>query len=277
MIIHLKGWFFHPFFMAMSKLNVAYKYLKHQITGYNRHGIHSPFVYQFLEDVLYDEKRHPEFKVIRKLKKNALNSNTYITITDLGAGSTINTSNKRKIKDIAKNSSKAHKYGELFFRMVQFYQPTSVIELGTSLGFSTLYFALANNKMPVITIEGCEQTKAQAMGNFIAAKAKNIKSLLGNFDQVYPAVLAQQKQADLVFVDGNHSYEATMRYFENTLPYVHSKTILIFDDIHWSEGMQKAWSKIKGHPQVRVTLDLFFVGIVFFNTNLTKQDFKIRY
>lgn len=261
----------------MSKITVAYNYLKHQWFGFNRHGIHSPFVYTFLEEVVYARKKKPAFNLIRQIKRAALRSNTYITINDLGAGSTINKSKRRKISDIAKNSSKANKYGELFFRMVQYYQPKSVIELGTSLGFSTLYFALASPSTPVITIEGCEQTKAQAMANFIHAKAKNIKSLLGNFDQVYPHVLLQQEQADLVFIDGNHSYDATMRYFEATLPYAQNHTILIFDDIHWSEGMQNAWNKIKDHSQVRVTLDLFFVGIVFFNSNLTKQDFKIKY
>lgn len=263
--------------MVMSKLKVVYQYIKHLVVGFNRHGIHSPFVYDFLDNVLYDQKLHSEFNFISAFKQKALKNNEYITITDLGAGSTINKSNRRKIKDIAKNSSKANKYGKLFFRIVQYYQPESVVELGTSLGFSTLYFAMANPSIPVTTIEGCEQTKAQAMNHFESAKVKNIKSLLGNFDDLYPSVLVQNKKADLIFIDGNHSYEATMRYFKTTLPYVHSKTIVIFDDIHWSNEMQKAWSKIKGHPQVRVTLDLFFVGIVFFNINLTKQDFKIRY
>ena len=55
-------------------------------------------------------------------------------------------------------------------------------------------------------------------------------------------------------------------------------SILIFDDIHWSEEMELAWKEIQNHPLVTVTIDLFFIGIVFFRKeNIVKQHFQINF
>ena len=261
----------------MQKLRVAFKYIKHQARAFNRHGIHSPFVYDFLEQVLYADEATGEFGEFSSLKNQLLSDNREIEITDLGAGSTINSSNTRLVKDIAKNSSKHSKYGRLFYRMVQYFNPDTVIELGTSLGLSTIYFSKANPKTPVYTLEGCPETQAIAKQNFTNLNLQNITPILGDFQITLPELLLKTKKADMVFYDGNHQEEPTLDYFEECLKFSHEKSIFIFDDIHWSKGMTKAWRKIKGHPKTVVTLDLFFVGIVFFDSRLTKQNFLIRF
>ena len=40
--------------------------------------------------------------------------------------------------------------------------------------------------------------------------------------------------------------------------------------------MKQAWSEIKKHPKVRVTVDIFHCGIVFFKKGQAKEHFKIR-
>jgi len=272
---------FHPFFLVkigiMQKLKVVLNYVKHQAKAYNRHGIHSPFVYDFLEQVLYTDKITPELKALKQLKTQLQNDTREIQITDLGAGSTINTNTTRLVKDVAKNSSKHPKYGRLFYRMIQYFQPESVIELGTSLGLSTVYFSVANPSIPIHTLEGCTETQKLAIQNFEKLGLKNIHPILGDFKNTLPELLTKTQKVDLVFFDGNHQEQPTLDYFEECLQYVNDQSIFIFDDIHWSEGMTAAWNKIKGHPKTVVTLDLFFLGIVFFDSRLTKQDFLIRF
>lgn len=260
----------------MSHLNTILQYIKHQIGAYNRHGIHSPFVYAFLEDVLYADE-HSEFKALEQLKDALLNDSRSIQITDLGAGSKINQSNNRLIKDIAQNSSKPSKYGRLFNRIVRYYQTDQVVELGTSLGLSTAYFAYNNPNLKVTTLEGCPETLKIAKSNFEKLHLKNIHTLQGDFKDNLSTALGQRSQKEIIFFDGNHQENATLDYFETALKKVSSKSIFIFDDIHWSTGMTRAWNKIKGHPQTVVTLDLFFIGIVFFDERLTPQNFNIRF
>ena len=261
----------------MSKIAVVSKYLVHQWKSNNRHGIHSPFVYDFLEKVLYADKTTAKLKELSKLKEKLLKDTRDIVLTDLGAGSTINPNSTRKVKDIAKNSSKHPKYGRLFYRMVQYFNPDNIIELGTSLGLSTIYFATANPTIKTYTLEGCPNTLSIAQENFKHLNIENIETSLGDFKKNLPTVLEQTKNANFIFFDGNHQKEPTLTYFETCLKYKTNQSIFIFDDIHWSEGMTKAWNKIKGHPETVVTLDLFFLGIVFFDTRMTKQDFKIKF
>lgn len=261
----------------MNQLQIIISYLKHQWSANNRHGIHSPFVYKFLDEVLYHDIKNPEYHQLRNLKRSLLKDSRTISITDLGAGSTINKSPNRLVRDIAKNSSKPEKYVRLFFRMVNYFQPRSIIELGTSLGLSTIYFAKAQNTIPVHTLEGCPETLDIAQENFEKLHLKNITGHLGDFNDTLPNVLKETGTADLVFFDGNHRAEPTLNYFELCLKHMTDQSIFVFDDIHWSDEMHQAWEKIKGHPKTVVTLDLFFIGIVFFDSRLSPQHFKIRF
>ena len=263
--------------LIMNKFKVATNYIKHQLKAYNRHGIHSPFVYNFLEQVLYNDIAETDLIPLTKLRKQLLSNSKIISITDLGAGSTINPNNTRAIKDIAKNSSKPHKYGRLFYRMVKYFETESIVELGSSLGISTSYFAIANPKGKITTIEGCPNTLAIAKENFNQLGLSNIKTIQGDFKTHLSTVLNNASSPSIIFFDGNHQEKATLDYFNTALKYKTEESIFIFDDIHWSEGMTKAWNKIKGHPETVVTLDLFFIGIVFFDSRLTPQNFNIKF
>jgi len=128
----------------------------------------------------------------------------------------------------------------------------------------------------LFTLEGCPETAIVASGVFSKAGAIDVKQVIGNFDDTLPEVIKGIEQLDFVFVDGNHQKEATLKYFEWCLPKVHEHTLLIFDDIYWSEGMKEVWQTIKSHPQVIVTVDLFWIGLVYFKKGQAKEDFIIR-
>jgi predicted O-methyltransferase YrrM len=217
------------------------------------------------------------YENIEKLRAGLLQSEKEINILDFGAGSTINKSNQRKVKDIAKNSAKIPKFGQLLFRLVNKFQPQVMIELGTSLGISTIYQAAANQNSKFITLEGCPETAQQAKENFEKLDVKNVEQVIGNFDTTLPKTLQGLNKLDYVFFDGNHRKDATLQYFYRCLPLINNDTLFVFDDIHWSDEMEIAWMQIKQHPDVILTVDLFFVGLVFFRKEQPKQHFTIRF
>ncbi len=272
----------------MNKIRFAFRYLQYLLKARTLHGTHSPFVYSLLEEVIYDTRHYYVFDEIETLRENLLRDERTINIKDFGAGSKINSSPKRKIKDIARNSAKADKYGQLLFRLIQKFKPETLLELGTSLGISTIYQAAAAPKSKTLTLEGCPETAAVAKENFGKMKLNNIEIIVGNFDETLPAVLgnpatpfplgrAGDGLLDYVFFDGNHRKAPTLAYFSQCLTKAHNDSVFVFDDIHWSEEMEEAWEEIKADAAVTVTIDLFFIGMVFFRKEQVKENFLIRY
>jgi predicted O-methyltransferase YrrM len=207
-----------------------------------------------------------------------LHNETVIEVEDYGAGSVISKTNERSIASIARHAAKSKKWAQLLFRIVNFYQPQTILELGTSLGISTAYMAMANPQARIITAEGSAAIAAQAKRNFQSLQCNNIQQVTGNFDDTLPGILSANPQLDLAFIDGNHRYEPTVRYFNQLLPHLNANSILIFDDIHWSAGMEQAWEAVKENQSVMLTIDLFFIGLVFFNDQFkVKQHFTIRF
>ncbi|GAA4374954.1 class I SAM-dependent methyltransferase [Hymenobacter koreensis] len=200
-----------------------------------------------------------------------------LRITDFGAGSQTGAGNEREIRAVARSAAKPARLAQLLFRLVNRFQPTTILELGTSLGLTTAYLAAASSKARVFTLEGCPQTAAIARETLQHMQLSNVHLTEGNFDETLPQVLQELPgKLDFAFFDGNHRYEPTVRYFEQCLPYRTDDSLFIFDDIHWSGEMEQAWATIKAHPEVRLTIDLFFIGLVFFRKSQPKQHFTLR-
>jgi len=261
----------------MFNIALTTNYIKHILSAKTRHGTHSPFVYNLVDKVIYDFKDKPEYHAVEKLRESLLQDERSITVTDLGAGSHVNNQGKKKVKSIAKNALKPKKLAQLLYRLAKEFQPKSLIELGTCLGVTTAYFSKALSHAKIVTMEGCPQTASVAQENWDKLSLKNIEISVGNFDNTLPELIDQQDQLDFVFIDGNHRKEATLNYFNLCLPKLHEDSVIIFDDIYWSKGMAEAWENIKAHPDVTVTVDLFWIGLVFFRSGQAKQDFTIRF
>lgn len=263
-----------------SRFQLAKKYLHYYLTASNGkgHGVHSPFVFDFIQHVLNDKKNYPCYSIIEEKRKELLRSDTVIEVTDFGAGSLVIKTNKRVVKDIAASSLKPEKYAQLLFRMAQYYKPKTILELGTSFGISTAYLASANRTTGVYTCEGASAIAAVAKQNFDELGLQNIHLAEGDFARTLTPLLSHVRKIDLAFIDGNHRKEPTLEYFTKLLNHSTPSTILIFDDIHWSAGMEEAWEEIKQHPAVISTIDLFFIGLVFCNPDFkAKQHFTIRF
>lgn len=240
--------------------------------------MHSPFIFDFILNVLNNKRNYEAPAEIEHLRKQLLSNKRIIEIADFGAGSRINSSKQRSVGQIAKSALKSKKLAQVLFRLAKHYQSKSIIELGTSLGITTAYFAKANPNASVNTIEGSSRIAAIAKENFQKLNCTNIRQLTGNFDDVLPSIISKLESIDLGYIDGNHRYEPTINYFQQFLSKSTSQTILVFDDIHWSAEMEQAWEEIKSHPSVQYTIDIFFLGFVFFREDFkVKQNFAIRF
>jgi len=242
------------------------------------HGIHSPFAFEFIKNVLNDNRHFYAYQKIEKQRQILLKNESLIEIEDFGAGSAILKKKQRSVAEIVKSASKSEKFGKLLFRIANYYQPRTMIELGTSVGLSAAYLASAAPNGKLITIEGSPAIAKIAKNDFTLLGLSNVQLNIGNFDDLLPDILNRNTTIDLAFIDGNHRMDPTLNYFNIISQHIADFSILIFDDIHWSKKMEEAWSEIKNTDRMVLTIDLFYMGIVFFKNNFkTKQHFTIRF
>lgn len=261
----------------MDRILQIRRYLYYLLFAHDEHQIHSPFVFDFYLKTIVNSDLNPGFQKIEELRKEMLGNKKKLTVTDYGSGSIKNNNKTRKISTIARNSLKTGKYARLLYRICKNYNPKVVLELGTSLGITTMYQALPlHYTSSFYSFEGCPEALKIARENFKKVNA-NIKIIEGNIDKTLPLLLQNIEEVDYVFFDANHRFEPTLRYFDLCLERAHENSIFIFDDIHRSYEMDKAWSFIKSHKQVMLTIDLFEIGIVFFRKNQPKQHFLLQF
>ena len=252
-------------------------YLNHLVMARTRHGVHSPFVYDLVSNVLRTDMDRPEHIPIEALREELLDSDRSILVNDLGAGSRTLDQRVRQVADMARTALKPPKQARLLDRLVRYFGPNTVVELGTSFGITTLYLASGMESGTVTTLEGCPQTYRIAQHHFGSLEASNIKAVLGSFRSALPEVLGRMERLDMAFIDGHHAKEPTLEYFDMLLAKAHNDTVFIFDDIHWSPSMDAAWEAIKDHPSVTVTIDLYHLGLVFVRSEQARQHFRLRY
>lgn len=255
-------------------MNTVLEYIKYRWKAKGRHGIHSPFVYDFVDRCLRI-RPHKELYTLREdLHKSLSKDSRTIRITDFGAGSK-KLGNERKISQIYGVSSSKGKKGILLYKISRHYRPANILEFGTSLGVGTMHLALGHLQGSVTTVEACPETHAMARENFSRFGMQNISSLNMTFDQFLDNVT--EKQFDLVFIDGHHDGEAMLRYLERLKPFIHEDTIILLDDIRWSDSMLSAFSTVISDHQFHVTMDLFTVGIVLQRPQQLKEHFILKW
>lgn len=262
--------------MQRSAIHTLISFIKHRIASKKVHGIHSPFVYRLTSEVLYEKLPNEITFPIEQRRKTCMNDTTLITVTDYGEGSSSKKKTEKKINEICKRSVKPAKQMQLLYQLVNFLQPETIIELGTSLGISTAYLSKANMNAAVYTIEGCPAIAQYAQETFNSLHCKNVTLINKPFDDCLNDLLNNVNSASLVYFDGNHNKRATLKYFNLCLEKATPESVFIFDDINWSEGMQQAWKEIISSEPVTVSLDFFYFGVVFFRKGQEKENFLLR-
>ncbi|MGO4818082.1 O-methyltransferase [Flavobacterium sp. W22_SRS_FP1] len=251
-------------------------YLKFLWHSKNEHAVHSPFVFSLITKCFYDRKPKTAYSVLEDYRNSLLQNKKSISVSDFGAGSKVFKSNSREIAKIAKTAGISAKRAELLFRITHYFQPESILEIGTSLGLATSALSLGNPTAKIITLEGCPETTRIAHTQFRQFGLSNVNAVATEFKNYLINNQLSIVNYQLIYFDGNHSKKATLDYFELLLPTITNETVWIFDDIHWSSNMEEAWEMIKKLPRVTVTIDTFQWGLVFFRNEQNKQDFIIR-
>jgi predicted O-methyltransferase YrrM len=261
------------------KFFTVWRYLKYIFfSGHKKgHGIHSPFVFNLIIKV-FRNKISPEvvFKA-ESIRKKMISDKRQISMLDLGAGSEIRKEKYKRVSEIAKYSSVPKKYGLLLSSLAAEYGKEAILELGTSFGISTLYMAAANQKSVVYTVEGSPAISEIAGQNFKDAGVENILKFTGSFEDILSKIESLNINPGLVFIDGNHRKEPTLCYFDKISRFSGKETIIVIDDIYYSQEMGEAWEEIKRNDRVSFTVDIFRMGFVFFREGMTRFDYIIRY
>lgn len=230
---------------------------------------------------MYDDNSYYSFPLIEQQRARLLRSTGTLMQTDYGTGAASAAAPvvQRRVADIARTHLESPKTAQLLFRLVNYLtvterRPLTIVELGTSLGITTAYLASPSPVNAVLTFEGAQEVADVARNVWRELKLTNITPVIGNID----TTLAQHcpEQIDVAYMDANHTYEATMRYFRQLLPAVREHTIIVVDDIYHSPEMTRAWHDIQSQPQVTSTLDCYTVGLVFFNRHYIRKHYTLR-
>lgn len=270
------------FFTRMSNKNSSFylfvEYVKYRLKSNNAHGLHSPFIFNLYNEVFKDQTKFYCFDKIENLRNELKLNFEVIELEDYGAGSRSNSEKRKSIADIANSSLTKPKYAQLLFRLVNYFQPTNIVELGSSLGLTTSYLASVSKSAEVYSFEGDKSISKIASNNFKSLQLNNINLNVGEFSKTLkPWLDSIDDKLDFIFLDGNHRYESTIEYFELFLPHIHSATIMVLDDIRWSNGMERAWKELIDRSEVGVSVDVFQFGLLFFKKDQVKENFTLRY
>jgi predicted O-methyltransferase YrrM len=237
------------------------------------YNIQSPFVYDFLNHVMDTEKEFYIYQKLEAIRLLLLKDNRKLVNEDYGAGSKIKThTDSVTVSEIAKKSLSGPSKCRILFNAVSYLNPETILEAGTSLGLSSAYMASARRASILITLEGNRDIAGIAGETHEYVGLTNIEILTGKFEDTLEPALKKINKIDLVYLDGHHSFGPTMQYFNAIINHAHSKTVIILDDIYWSEDMESAWNAIKMHPEVSLTIDIYNLGFVFLDTALSKED-----
>jgi predicted O-methyltransferase YrrM len=248
-------------------------YIKFIRLAKNKHGVHSPFVYDLVTKCFNDKKIYPEYEILKSHRKALRSDSSMVEMKDFGQGSRVFKGNARKVSAVVKNAGMRKKRQKLLFRMAKYFKSETILELGTSLGMGTVALSLSNEFSAINTVEGCPNTLSKAQEYFEKFNLHNIQI----HQELFSDFLENTStQFDLIFIDGDHNGERTLGYFNSLLKKVHNDSVIIFDDIYWSKDMTVAWQKIIANENVTVSIDTFQWGLVFFRKEQPKQHFVIR-
>ncbi len=258
--------------------------IKHRIISYldflekkqSHFFIHSPFVFRLSQEVLLNKNKVYPPQELRTLREFLPKNPRTIVYEDFGA----NASQKGKkhtlsVGEIFKKMAVSAKKGNFLYRLCYFLQPQSLLELGTNLGISTLYQAAALKKQyRFTTIEANESLLFVARQ--LLRKYPRIRFENSLFDEFLDN-LSPDAKFDYVFIDGNHSYEPTLKYVKKLIPHLTPQAVIVLDDIYWSEEMTQAWKELYAWEEFTLTMDLYHFGLLFFRRKQAKEHFVLDF
>ena len=265
----------------------AKSWLRHQLTAWNTggEGVHSPYLFEWVRMVMMDKNGYYKWEEIEACREAMLRDERELEFVDYGSAirsRSLEFRDARRVCDIARRSLAKRKYAQMLYRLVNWLghqlredgRGLEIVELGTSLGITTAYLAAADKRDGVKTYEGCAAVASVAQENWQKLGLDNILCCVGEID--IEKLKKDVASLDVAFIDANHTYVNTLEYFSVLADKAHEKSIIVVDDIHYSEEMEKAWKAICADVRVTSTIDLYQMGLVFFDTCYWRKNYRMR-
>ena len=248
------------------------QYIVYRLKARGVRKVHSPFLYAFYQEVM-SFKGDPTTKRIDKHLDDIRQSSEPIQISGFGAGS-----RKRKtpntIGQVAKRSGTSKRWGRFLYKLAQRSQGP-VIELGTNLGIGTAYLASGTNHM-VYTVEGCSNLSTFAKDSLTRLELTNVDFLTAAIQDINWYDVLKGKSPGLVYIDADHTFDATVAFYSIFKNLINDQSVIVIDDINWSDEMRNAWQEIVKDDKITLSVDLFFKGLLFFDPALSKQNIILK-
>ncbi|EAR12097.1 hypothetical protein PI23P_12207 [Polaribacter irgensii 23-P] len=251
------------------------KYIQFLLKATNQHGVHSPFVFLLVTKCFYVKLENTLWNKFLNAKSSTAKNHHKIKTLNFDSTSNVFEKKLLKISELGKLEGISNKNAKLLIKIIQYLKPKNILEIGTSIGLGTTAIKIANKNSSITTIEGCPEKIKIARALFLENKLNASEIIAGNFSETLLTTV-QKKQFDFIYFDSNPTKEATLAFFKIGIQGIHNDSFFIFNSIYKNAEMQAAWSQIKKHPKVRVTIDIFYFGIVFFRKEQAKENFKIR-
>ena len=237
-------------------------YLRYWLKKEDQYSQQSPFLFSIYQGLLKYLKENQRGNLqIERIRASLLKNTHQIQVLDLGAGSKKVPNLSREIRKITQYSTSSTKFCLVYQYFCHLTSAQNVIELGTCMGLSTRYLAEVT-KGRLYTFEGAAEILNAAQFEPFPEK---VEAILGPIETNLPPILSQLETVDFALIDANHTYSGTISYFNWLLPKFKGSSICILGDIHWSAEMETAWEGIKSHPKVKLSLDFFECGVLFFD------------
>ena len=268
--------FWSEFYIQVREFFLASRWLNYYLKAKTVYQVHSPYLFDFLSFILDNQRDYYIFNRIEQERARLLDDPSPFEKEDFGAGTSVRRKkdNPFSIKEIARNSLSSPRQCAIMFRIAEYIGARRILELGTSFGISTLYLA-GNQVREVTALEGDQGCIGVLSAMASRLHFRNIHLVCGPFEKTLPDLEASNPTFDLVFMDGHHREEPTIRYFEKIGKWLDDQSVVILDDIHWSQGMENAWRRLLDHPSVTQSIDFFDFGVLFFRPEFLEKQHHI--
>ena len=264
-------------FLPMDWFQSVWSFIRHWRKSKKWNAFHSPYLFQLFTACIGPTPGHLNPDRIERIRKRFIESEEMFQRSDYGAGSSFSEkTNFQKISTIARYALSPPAKCRFLANLAHFIQANNILELGTSLGISASYLAMACPQANVITIEGDPVIADKAIQVFAELELTNVRLINQRFDQFFQASEGLSK-IDLCYIDGHHTSVALLQQLNWLEPFIHERSIIVVDDIHWSEDMSAGWLTLTNRPGIRQSIDCFSFGMLFFNPNfLNKENHQVR-
>ena len=229
--------------------------------GYN---VHSPFVFDLITNVIEDQCAYyscDDIALIRKKLKQKTGVVHY-------------KGNRISVKQAVRRYGISRKEGDCLFRLTNHYKPRTIVAIGSSLGLIPLYLTRYDSTVSCITLES--EPDFARIATHLLSKETNLSLQIrsGVYHKIIPGVLTRLKRIDCIFVDKNVELNDLDNIFNQCLPFFHADTFCVWAGIRSSSEKYHFWQQLCQHPQVTVAVDMFQMGLLFFQPKLHKRVYR---